>query len=157
MLMEDLLLDKPRKFQLYHSWMSQHLSQQEILLEEEHRKTPAYWGENIPKEAHMYKKPPYHEGGSIQEKVVMMIMLVEGHIGIGDPQREGDIQVKVEGHLIKEDIRIEDLLGEDIPIEMEDLQEEEDTMEEDPLIVEDPLMEMEDPLEMEDPPGLPCG
>ena len=62
----------------------------------------------------MYKEPPYHKGGNIQEKVVMMIMLIEGHIGIGDPLREGDIQVKVEGHLIEEDIWIEDLLGEDI-------------------------------------------
>ena len=70
----------------------------------------------------MYKEPPYQEGGNIQEKVVMIIMIVEGHIEIRDPLREGDIQIKVEGHLIKEDILIEDLLGEDIPIEMEDPQ-----------------------------------
>ena len=56
---------------------------------------------DIPKEAHMYKEPPYQEGGNIQEKVVMMIMLVEGHIEIRDPLREGDIQIKVEGHLIQ--------------------------------------------------------
>ena len=48
----------------------------------------------------------------------MMIMLVEGLIEIGDPLREGDIQIKVEGHLI-EDTLIENLLGQDIPIEME--------------------------------------
>ena len=29
-----------KKFQLCHNWMGQHLFQQEILLEEEHRKTP---------------------------------------------------------------------------------------------------------------------
>ena len=62
------------------------------------------------------------------EKAVMMIMSIEDHIGIGDPLKEGDIQVKVEGHLIKEDIQIEDLLGEDIPIEMEGLPEGEDIL-----------------------------
>ena len=80
----------------------------------------------------MYEEPPYQEGGNIQEKVVMMIMLIQGHIEIGDPLREGDIQIKVEGHLIEENILIEDLLGEDILIEMEDPPEEEDTQEEDP-------------------------
>ena len=64
------------------------------------------------------------------------------------PLREEDIQIKVEGHLIEEDILIEDLLGEDIPIEMEDCPKEVDTKEEDPLMVEDPLMEMEDPLDL---------
>ena len=68
-----------------------------------------------------------------------MIMSIEGHIGIRDPLKEGDIQVKVEGHLIEKDTQIEDLLGEDIPIEMEGLPEEEDILEEDPLMVEDPL------------------
>ena len=77
----------------------------------------------------------------------MMIMLMEGHIEIRDPLREGDIQIRVEGYLIKEDILIEDLLGEDIPIEREDPLEEKDTKEEDSLMVEDPLMEMEDPLD----------
>ena len=52
----------------------------------------------------------------------MMIMLIEDHTEIEDPLREGDIQIKVEGHLIKEDILIEDLLGEDILIEREDPQ-----------------------------------
>ena len=36
----------------------------------------------------MYKEPPYQEGGNIQEKVVMMIMIVEGHIEIRDLQEE---------------------------------------------------------------------
>ena len=75
----------------------------------------------------------------------MMIMLIEDHIGIGDPLKEGDIPVKVEGHLIEEDTQIEDLLGEDIPIEMEGLQEEEDILEEDPL--------MEDPWRLRTPDG----
>ena len=39
----------------------------------------------------MCKDPPYQEGGNIQEKVVMMIMLIEGHIEIEDPLTEGDI------------------------------------------------------------------
>ena len=85
----------------------------------------------------------------------MTMMLIEGHIEIEDPLREGDIQIKVEGHLIQEDTLIGDLLGEDIPIEMKGPPEEEDTEEEDPLVemedplmVEDPLMEMEDPLDL---------
>ena len=88
-------------------------------------------------EVHTYKEPPYHEEGNIQEKAVMMIMLIEDHLGIRDHLKEGDIPVKVEGHLIKEDTHIEDLLGEDIPIEMEGFPEE-DILEEDPLMVEDP-------------------
>ena len=69
----------------------------------------------------------YLQGASIpqrrqyQEKTVMMIMSIEDHTGIGDPLKEEDIQIKVEGHLIKEDI----------PIEMEGLPEEEDILEED--------------------------
>ena len=86
----------------------------------------------------MYKDPQYHKEGNIQEKAVLMIMLTEDHIGIGDPLREGDIPVKVKGHLMEEDTQIEDLLGEDIPIEMEGLPEEEDILEEDPLMVETP-------------------
>ena len=81
----------------------------------------------------------------------MMIMSKGDHIGIRDPLKKGDIQVKVEGHLIGEDTWIEDLIGEDIPIEMEGLPEEEDILEEDPLMVEGPLIEMEDPLMIEDP------
>ena len=94
----------------------------------------------------MCKEPPHQEGGNIQEKVAMMI--IEGHIEIGDPLREGDIPIKVEDPLTEEDTLIEDLLEEDTPIEMEDPLEEEDTQE------EDPLMEIKDPLEMEDPLDL---
>ena len=78
----------------------------------------------------MYKEPPCQEGENIQEEVVMM-MIIEGHIEIKDPLREGDIQIKVDGPLTEEDTLIEDLLEEDTPIEMEDPLEEEDTQEED--------------------------
>ena len=74
----------------------------------------------------------------------MVIMSIEDHIGIGNPLKEGGIQVKVEGHLIEGETQIEELLKKDIPIEMEGLPEEEDILEEEPL-------KMEDPLEMEDP------
>ena len=94
----------------------------------------------------MYKEPPYQEEGNTQEKVVMMTMLIEGHIEIKDSLREGNIQIKVEGHLIGKDTLIGDLLEEDIPIEMKTPLEEEDTPE------EDPLMEEEDTQE-EDPDG----
>ena len=44
-----------------------------------------------------------------------MMMIIEGHIGIRDPLREGDIQIKVEDPLTEEDILIGDLLEEDTP------------------------------------------
>ena len=94
--------------------------------------------ENIPKEAPIFKRPPYHKERNIQERAVMMIISTRDHIEIGDPLKEGDIQVKVESHWI----------AEDILIEMEGLPEKEDILEEDPLMVEDPLMEMEDPLDL---------
>ena len=137
-ILYDLQLQWPKKFQLCHNWMDLYLFQQEVLLEEECRKIPGLRDENIPKEAHRYKETPYQGGGNIQEKVVVMIMLIESHIEIKDPLTVGDTQIRVEGHLIEEDILIESLLGGDIPIGMEDPLEE-DTQE------EDPLMEMEDP------------
>ena len=70
----------------------------------------------------MYKGPPCQEEGNIKEKIAMMIMIIEDHIEIKDPLREGGIQIKVEDHLIEEDTWIWDLLEEDIPIEMEDPQ-----------------------------------
>ena len=98
----------------------------------------------------MCKGLPCQEGGNIQEEMAM-IMIIEGHIEIEDPLREGDIQTKVGKPLTEEDILIEDLLEEDIPIEMEDPLEEEDTQEEDPMMeMEDPQMEMENPLMVED-------
>ena len=72
------------------------------------------------------------------------MMVLEGHIAIGDPLRKQDILTKVEEPLTEEGTMIEDPLEEDILIEMGDPLEEEDT------VVEDPLMEMEDPLVMED-------
>ena len=87
----------------------------------------------------MYRETLYQEGGNIQEKVLRVIMLIEDHIGIRDPLTAGDTQIRVEGHLIKEDIWIESLQGGDILIGMEDPLEKEDTQK------EDPLMEMEDP------------
>ena len=78
---------------------------------------------NIPKEAHIFKWPPYHEEGNMQERAVMMIISTGDHIGIRDALKEGGIQVRVEDHLVKEDI----------PIRMEGLLEEEDILEEDPL------------------------
>ena len=50
----------------------------------------------------MCKEHPCQEGGNIQEEMATM-MTVEGHIEIGDPLREGDIQIKVEDPLTMED------------------------------------------------------
>ena len=101
----------------------------------------------------MCKGLPCQEGGDIQEEIVMMI-IIEGHIEIGDPPRVGDIQTKVGDPPTEKDTLMEDLLEEDIPIEMEEPLEEEDTQEQDPLMeIEDPLM-VEDLLVMEDPLDL---
>ena len=93
----------------------------------------------------MYKEPPHQEGGKIQEEMTIM-MTIEGHIEIGDPLREGDIQIKVEDPLTEEDTLIEDLLEEGMPTKMEDPPEEEDIQKEGPpdgnggpLMVEDLL------------------
>ena len=86
---------------------------------------------------------PLLEEENIEGKIVIM-MVLEGHIEIGDPLMKEDILTKVGDPLTEEDTLIEDPLEEDILIEMGDHMEEEDTL------VEDPLMEMEDPLMMED-------
>ena len=46
--------------------------------------------------------------------------MIGDHIEIKDPLKEGDIKVKMEGHPIEEDTRLEDTLGEDTPIKMGD-------------------------------------
>ena len=70
----------------------------------------------------------------------MILIMIGDHIEIKDPLKEGDIKVRMEGHQIEEDTRIEDTLGEGTPIEMGD-----------PLEEEVHLMEVENPLMMEDP------
>ena len=98
--------------------------------------------ENPLKETHLYKELPPPEIENTERKKVTMIV-IGGHVEVGDPLLKEDILIKVGDPLIKEDILIEDLLEEDILIEMEDPLEEEDTL------AEDPLMEMEDPLMVE--------
>ena len=66
-------------------------------------------------------------------RVVMILLMVEEHMEIKDPLKEEDIKVRMGGHQIEEAIRIEDILGEGIQVEMGDPLEEED-----PLIMEDP-------------------
>ena len=81
-------------------------------------------------------------------RVVMLLIVVEEHMEIGDLLKEEDIKVRMGGHQIEVAIRIEDMLGEGIQIGMEDpLMEMEDPL----MEMEDLLMEMEDPLMMEDP------
>ena len=98
------------------------------------------WNENIPKEAHIFKGHPYHKEGNIPKRVVRIIIQIGDHIGIGDPLKEEDIQVRMEDHPVKEDILM-----------MEGILEEEDILEDEPLMMEDLLMDMEDPLVVEGP------
>ena len=99
--------------------------------------------ENPLKETHIYKGLSLLEEENIERKTVIM-MVLEGHVGIRDPLMKEDILTKVGDPLTKKDTLIEDLLEEDTLIEMGYPLEEEDTL------AEDPLMEMEDPLVMED-------
>ena len=92
------------------------------------------------------------EGEKIQEETVK-IRVLEGHIEIGDPLIEGDIQTKVGDPLTKEDTLMEDFLvmedplKEDILIGMGDPLEE-DTLAEDLLVEMEYLLVMEDPLDL---------
>ena len=92
-------------------------------MEEECQKILDLWDENIPKEAQIFKRPPYHKEENTPERVVMMIIPTGDHIGIRDPLKGEDIQVRVEDHLVEGDI----------PIGMEGLLKE-DILEEDPLM-----------------------
>ena len=103
--------------------------------------------ENPLQETHKYKELLPLEEENTERKTVIMIVL-EGHIEIGDSLIGEDIQTKVGDSLTEEDTLIEDLLEEDIIIGMGDPLEEEDTL------VEDLLIEIEDPLVMEDPLDL---
>ena len=94
--------------------------------------------ENPLKETYIYKElPPPEVENTGRKKVKMMVL--GGHIEVGDPLMKEDILTKVGDPLTKEDILIEDLLEEDILIEMEDPLTEEDTLVEDLLLMEDPL------------------
>ena len=84
--------------------MGQYLLQQEVLLEEECRKILDLQNEDIPKEVHIFKGPPYHKEGNIPMRVVRIIIPIGDHIEIGDPLKEEDIQVRVGGHPNEEDI-----------------------------------------------------
>ena len=83
------------------------------------------------------------QGENIQEETAI-IMVLEGHIEIGDPLREGDIQTKVGDPLMKEDTLMEDPLVMEDPLEEDILIGMGDPLEED-MLVEDLLMDMEDP------------
>ena len=82
------------------------------------------------------------------------MIVLGGHIEIGEPLMKKDILTKVGDSLTKVDTLIEDLLEDNIHIEIGYPLDEEDTLAEDPLMeMEDPLM-MEDLLVMEDPLDL---
>ena len=76
------------------------------------------------------------------------MMILEGHIEIGDPLIEGNIQMRVGNPLTKEDTLMEDPLDEDILIGKGDPLEEEDTMMDDLPMGMENLLVMEDPLDL---------
>ena len=68
--------------------------------------------ENPLKETHIYKGLPLLEEGNIEGNIVIT-MVLEGHVGIGDPLRKEDILTKVGHPLTEEGTLIEDPLEED--------------------------------------------
>ena len=76
--------------------------------------------QEYPKKVHIFKGLLCHAEGNIPEIVVMI--MIEEHIGIEDPLKEEGIQIRVEDCLIEGGI----------PIGIEGLLEEEDILEEDP-------------------------
>ena len=104
--------------------------------------SPGYLSEAPPKETPIYRELPQQEEESIQEEIVI-VMVLEEHIEIRDPLIWENILTEVGDPLTEEDHLVEDPLEEDILMEMGDPLEEEDTL------VEDLLMEMEeDPLDL---------
>ena len=81
----------------------------------------------------LFEELLHHVEENIQVKVVMILIVIE-HMKIEDPLKEEDTKVRMGVHQIEEAIRIKDILGEGIQIEMGD-----------PLEEENSLMEMEDP------------
>ena len=88
----------------------------------------------------LFEELLHHAEENIQVRVVMILIMIGEHMKMEDLLKEEDTKVRMGGHQIEEAIRIEDILGEGIQIEMGD-----------PLEEKDPLMEIEDPLIMEDP------
>ena len=83
---------------------------------------------------------PHNIEENILARVVMILIVMEGHMMIKGPLKEEGTKVRMGCHWIEEIVRIEDILGEDIQIKVGD-----------PLDEEDPLMDLEDPLVIEDP------
>ena len=81
---------------------------------------------DISKRVHISEGLLHHAEGNILVRVVMTLIVIEDHIEIEDLLKEEDIKIKMGGHQIEEDIKIEDILGEGIPIKMGDPLEEED-------------------------------
>ena len=100
-------------------------------MEEEYRKFLGQWNENPLKETPIYKELPLPQVENTERMTVIMIVL-GGHVEVGDPLMKEDILTKVGHPLTEEDTLIGDLLEEDILIEMGDPLEEEDTLTEDP-------------------------
>ena len=69
----------------------------------------------------IFKELPHHAEENTQVRVVMILIVIEEEqMEIKDPLKEEDIKVRMGGHQIEEAIRIEDILGEGIQIEMGD-------------------------------------
>ena len=74
----------------------------------------------------LFRELPHHTEEKILARVVMMLIMIGDHIEIKGPLKEEGTKVRMGGHQIEETIRIEDILGEIIQVEMGDPLEEED-------------------------------
>ena len=81
----------------------------------------------------LFEELPHHIEENIYVRVVMILIVIEDHIEIKGSLKEEETKVRMGGHWIEEVIRIEDILGVGIQIEMGDPLKEQD-----PLMMEDP-------------------
>ena len=68
----------------------------------------------------LFKELPHHAEENIQMRVVTILIVIGEHMKIKDLLKEEDTKIRMGGHQIEEAIRIEDILGEGIQIEMGD-------------------------------------
>ena len=81
---------------------------------------------DISERVYIFEGLLHHAGRNILVRVVMILIVVEECIEIGDPLKEEDIKVRMGSHQVEEAIRIENTLEGGIQIKMGDPLEEED-------------------------------
>ena len=76
----------------------------------------------------LFKELPHHTEENILARVVMTLIMMGDHIEIEGSLKEEGTKVRMGGHWIEETVRIEDIQGEIIQVEIGEPLEEEDPM-----------------------------